>query len=148
MKRERAGIVAIIVAAVLGFAATAKAAPFTPSLERAYNVATQYWGNEPSGCTSIETAIVPPSYLGVGFEAEATQPAPGERIPCFVWVSRSLAPSRMFGPACGILVHEVGHLHGHGHSEDPKNVMFPDLVRLPEICWRAIERRMNAHDRR
>lgn len=118
----------------------APAAPFTPSLERAYNVATHYWGGEPSGCTSIEKAIVPTLD---GYYAEASQPEPGERIPCFLWVSRSLASPRAFGTACGVLVHEVGHLRGYGHSDDPTNVMFPDLVRLPEICWRAIEWRMN-----
>jgi hypothetical protein len=39
---------------------------------------------------------------------------------------------------CTIVVHEVGHNAGMGHSADPRNVMYPVYVRPYWRCRRAL----------
>lgn len=120
---------------------TARAAPFTPALNLAYNLAISHWG-EPEGCLDVERAIVPDELMPT-HEGEATMPEPGERLHCHVWIRRSLAPLRMFGRACAVMFHEVGHLNGFDHNANPHSIMNPTIFFVPSECWRRITYMMN-----
>jgi hypothetical protein len=77
---------------------------------------------------------VPKGALGAAARATQTQGAP---VHCLLYVDRSLAEPQQFGAACGVMVHEVGHLYGHGHSDDPLSAMYPSDSPLQGICVRA-----------
>jgi hypothetical protein len=145
LKRRLYTFAAASVAAV-AIAAPAHAAPFTPELDRAYNVAVGFWHASPVDCTTLDRQIVPVAAMPEGAEGWATIPAqPG---PCVLYLSRTLAAPRWFERACAVLIHEVGHLLGFQHSADPANVMFPEVVAIPGTCWRAGLREVNRRDRR
>jgi hypothetical protein len=38
---------------------------------------------------------------------------------------------------CAVAMHEFGHLHGLGHSSDPRDVMHSPLQVIPRRCERA-----------
>lgn len=115
--------------ALLILCPAANAAPFTPELEMAYNLAIARWG-QPTNCMSIELAIVPDDLTE--YEGQATQPS--EPMPCELWIIRRLAAPRMFGRACSVIFHEVGHLNGVGHSDDPHSLMYPNFAFVVPIC--------------
>jgi hypothetical protein len=121
----------------LALAAPARAAPFTPALERAAAAADRYWGT-PSNCTSLDRQIVPDGSLPGGADAIATYAdAP---TPCVLYVERSLARPSQWVRACGVLVHEGGHLRGLDH--DFGGVMAIDSL-PPPLCFRAGARELN-----
>lgn len=119
-------LAALIVASVALAAPIAQAAPapFTPAMEADYAYAAEWWGApEPTGCWGVErlavtAAELPPNVLG-----RATQPE-DELVDCTIEVRDDLV-------ACTqreVMLHEYGHLLGHGHSTDPTNIMYPQLV--------------------
>lgn len=120
----------------LACVAPATAAPFTPQMQYAYELAVNHWGTEPTGCTSIDFEIVDDDTMP-DREGEATQPQPGQHIPCHMYIRRYLAQPRMFIRMCAVVRHEVGHLLGFGHSEDPRSVMYPYVTIPPSECWTA-----------
>jgi hypothetical protein len=122
------GAVAVVVA-MLAVAAPATAAPFTPRLNVALQVAYDYWGGIPANCTSINRQIVPDGSLARFNEGEATSGVATLAThpqPCHLWVERRLASPVIFATTCAIMVHEVGHLHGYDHADDPADVMNPE----------------------
>jgi hypothetical protein len=138
MKRLGATIVLIILVAV---PTTAQAAPFPPRLNFAYSLATGYWGQTPQACASIDKQIVPPGSLGnplsnFAISGRATQPAedaPPSSVDCILWIDRAYAEPIIFDLLCAVMVHNVGHLLGKGHSEDPRDVMH-ESIPVPELC--------------
>src|SRR3954452_6034595 len=122
--------------ACFGLASAANAAPLTPELRLAYRMAVRHWGGPPTGCSSIELAIVPDEDL-IELDGEATQPAPGEIVPCFLHIRAELANPQYFIRACAVMRHEVGHLEGFGHSPDPNSIMAERIRLLPSECWYA-----------
>lgn len=133
-----AGAVCVL---ALALAAPARAAPFTPAAERAYNVAVRYWRGGPTDCLTLDREIVADGSLPEGDTGWATVPT--EPTDCVLYVARRLTTPGNFIALCGVLVHEVGHLRGLGHSTDPASVMYPYSRRPPGICWRAGLREMN-----
>lgn len=118
-----------------------QAAPLTPPLELAYKLAVKHWG-EPEGCVSIDRQIVPNGALGE-HQGEATKPEPGEHLACYLHIIRELAAPRMWGRACAVMFHEVGHLNGFDHSADPRSLMYPTIPFVPSACWRTMLWLMN-----
>lgn len=54
-------------------------------------------------------------------------------------IDLSTAASWDWPKLCTVIVHEVGHLAGHGHSEDPFDVMFGEYVLPLPACAVAQE---------
>jgi hypothetical protein len=138
MKRLAATVALLIVLAV---PAAAQAAPFPPRLNFAYDLAIDYWGQTPQACASIDKQIVPAGSLGnplSGFaiSGRATQPAadaaPGS-VGCILWIDRAYAEPIIFDLLCAVMVHNVGHLLGKEHHEDPANPMHEDIP-VPSLC--------------
>jgi hypothetical protein len=112
--------------------ASAHADPFTPEAEAEYAAAVQYWGHEPSLCSSVtkelDAGALPEQSEDSGSEVlgSATQPnsefAP---VKCTITVDSDLEPWAF----CRVMRHEVGHLEGNGHSGDPTNIMYPYMTR-------------------
>lgn len=134
---------AVTVALLIAMAvpATAQAAPFPPRLNFAYSLAIDYWGQTPQACASIDKQIVPAGSLGnplSGFaiSGRATQPsddAPPASVNCILWIDRAYAEPIIFDLLCAVMVHNVGHLLGKEHSEDPADVMN-ERIPVPELC--------------
>lgn len=143
-RQLRSFIVAVL--ALLVLCAPARAAPFTPELERAYSVATRWWGETPTECSSLDREIVADDEMPEDTEGWATIPG-DEPVPCVLYIRRALAAPRSFERACAVTLHEVGHLLGYDHSDDPRNVMYPDLVAIPAVCFRLGLRELNRRER-
>lgn len=48
-----------------------------------------------------------------------------EAYRCQVWLNPEVPELRAFGPRCTVILHEVGHVSGFGHSDNPRSVMRP-----------------------
>lgn len=129
----------------LAAATPCSAAPFTPELERAYDTAVRFWHVEPSNCESLDREIVDDAAMPE--EAEGWATIANEPTPCILYLRRTLAKPIMWVRACGVLIHEVGHLLGFEHSDDPANVMYPALVKVPPLCFRVGLREENRRER-
>ena len=85
----------------------------------------------PVTCAPIVIQWVPRSSLEAdhpGLSGVAGQAFLAE---CRIQVSFGLGTAT----ACAILVHELGHLGGLGHSENPRSVMAPMLRVIPPYCF-------------
>lgn len=134
MRRLCLALCALVAAVCLP--STAVAAPLTPPLWRAYNVAATYWSAEPVQCRSLDAQIVPRGELGAGIGGRATQPYPGWSGPCILYIDRAYAKPVEWATACAIMIHEYGHLLGYAHST--AGIMQPSLYKVPGICTRNV----------
>lgn len=97
--------------------------------------AQDYWGEPRPTCLANGTTLIP--VHAVFFDdpnpavvARADQPG------CRLWLDQVLWDESKPVGACTIIVHEWGHLLGHGHSDDPNNVMAETPNRPPPECAR------------
>lgn len=127
--------------ALLGIVpASAGAAPFPPRLNFAYNLAIDYWGEQPTACATVDKQIVPPGSLGnaeVGAISGQTSHVPADASPgsidCILWIDRAYAEPIIFDLLCAVMVHGVGHLLGREYSSNPNNVMH-ESIPVPQLC--------------
>lgn len=114
----------------------AQATPFTPELEADYVAALAWWGvASPPECASVTSEMLVSDPFteedGMPSAMRATEPSSGVvGFQCHLYVFEdALAEARAYwnaGAACIIemdMRHEVGHLTGHGHSQDPTSIM-------------------------
>lgn len=138
------------IAIVILVPATAAAAPFTAQSEANYQAALSAWGaTSPPGCATVEQALVPFGAPELdGASARATQPSPDllEPITCVLWMREDLSACAEYG----VMLHEVGHLLGHGHTSDLGSIMYsgPEARVYVYFCFDAFaERRRGSIDR-
>lgn len=152
MTKTILGAVAVLAIAVGITVPAATAAPFTPELELADAIASEYWGGPPLNCTSVDEEIVPAHALddwGNATEAVGMATVPTQPEPCFLYVDRRLAPPDQFLEACDTVTHEDGHLHGLGHSDNPLSIMYTGADRSATPgCLRAANLLARLHELR
>lgn len=140
MTRWILGAVATMATLLAVAPAPAAAAPFPPRAERAFRIAVEYWGQESSpACASVDREVVPDELLASeNADARATIPAPDAEpgsVSCLLEVRRSLMPLSRFYYLCSVMIHEVGHLNGLGHSSDPRSIMYGGgVTTIPRPC--------------
>lgn len=137
MNRTRVALIALL--ALLPFAPPASAAPFTPELEADLAFAAEWWGEAPTGCSSITAQVVPGAELE-GARGSATQPEPGAApVACVLSINEAIIDVPCVRRET--VLHEYGHLTGHGHSDDPASIMGVERVSFglcgPEMVAQA-----------
>ena len=99
---------------------------FTALALASLSIAQHYWSGRPDNC---RTTIVAQGTLDYTAAAIALPPRSDDIFPglCAVIVHPKYG-ARDF---CKLVVHEVGHLHGVGHSTDPNSVMYTPFNSAP-----------------
>lgn len=118
----------------------AQAAPFPSRLNFAYELALDYWHQQPTACAAIDKEIVPQGSLGnaeigavSGRSTHVPAGSPPGSIDCILWIDRAYAEPIIFDLLCAVVVHGVGHLLGMEYSSDPRDVMN-ESIPVPELC--------------
>jgi len=130
-------LLAVFAAFALGSAAPASAAPFSPELEADYAAALAWWGvSSPPLCATVIRELEPTDFQHEGAIARSTQPADPWGGACYMTVFQDGLDNlrREFGSGadCAIAItirHEVGHLLGYSHSDDPTSIMHSPAPR-------------------
>ncbi len=114
----RALMAAVACCLMLALAGPAAAASFdqgSPEFAKALEVSQQLWGGMPCGgqvtfgWRDEDPAVNATSYWSSGFTN------------CEIVFNR--AAGMGYAKFCTVLTHELGHLHGRGHSSDPDDLM-------------------------
>lgn len=150
MARQRSALWAVaLAAAALVFAAPATAGEGTTFLDddlgTYFGIAHAYWGGPIPSCVENGVTTVP-VHAVLYDDPDPAVAARSEQPGCQVWLDRRHWRTMGRAEACVIVVHEWGHLLGHGHSGDPSDLMAEVPINPPSACARLerIHRRARA----
>jgi len=97
----------------------ASARPFNEAEQTSYQIGLSHWGVA-APCNNVQLEVVPATAMG---DAGAA----GEAWWCAIRLRDTYVddPRWTYQQKCQTVVHEVGHLLGHGHTDEPGNIMSP-----------------------
>jgi hypothetical protein len=132
-------------AIILGLAATGAAgaasgrrAHFSADsgvIQTAYALAVGYWHRTPcAGDVAFSWTDASGSRIATAYWTSYGSGDPDHYTNCHIVLHRDAATD--WPKFCTIVVHEVGHLTGHGHVRDRNNVMYPFYVGPRGPCTR------------
>jgi hypothetical protein len=98
-------------------------------------LAQAHWG-EPVPTCVVNGVTTVPAHAILYDDPDPSVAARAEQPGCQIWLDRSSWRAMRPLEACMIVVHEWGHLLGHGHSLDPFDLMAEVPVRAPRECRR------------
>lgn len=144
LQRSASWAVAVAAATVsLAVPGTANANHGQPFLDDTlttyFGVAQAHWGGSVPSCVANGVTTVP-VHAVVYDDPDRDVAARADQPGCRLWLDRSSWRSMRPREACMVVVHEWGHLLGHGHVEGAGELMAELPVRLPLGCA-ALERR-------
>jgi hypothetical protein len=97
--------------------------------------AQQFWGQAACGNNiKIVTKQLGGQTGGLARTGTITLPTGEVRIvSCKITMDRRRWSETRY---CAVLIHEYGHLLGHGHSSNPSDIMYPASTNrnIPQIC--------------
>jgi hypothetical protein len=144
-RRLLAAILALL--AITGGAGTALAAddpvaapalrwPATgTAIRTAVGLAVEHWGFSPCrGRVTVAWSRLDPGLNGQSSWANDLDPylQPSRNTECDITLST--AQEWDWPKLCSLVIHEMGHLAGHDHVDDPEDVMHPTYMRPEREC--------------
>ena len=107
----------------------------TEAIQYAYALAVGYWHRTPCGGTvAFAWSDAPGSRMATAYWTSDRSGDPDHYWNCRIVLHRESATD--WPRFCTIVVHEVGHLTGHGHVRDRSSVMYPFYVGPRGPCTR------------
>lgn len=111
-------------------------------LATAVKVSIAFWGAVPCGPVHVRTHEV--TTLPAAFPANTAAwtfdtSGPAKRdfshgfAPCEIFYYTKVKPAWTYSRVCEATVHEIGHMTGHPHSDNPASPMF-DTIHPIRVC--------------
>jgi hypothetical protein len=94
-------------------------------LEAYFEIAQAHWDVPIPSCTGPGGEPIP-AHAVLYDNPHPDVVAGAEQPGCRMWLDRDFWPAPPSRIACTIIAHEWGHLLGHGHSPDERNLMFEE----------------------
>ena len=140
MALQRSALWAVaLAAAALVFATPASARPAATLLDDElgtyFGIAHRYWGGPIPSCVENGVTTVP-VHAVLYDDPNPDVAARAEQPGCRLWLDRRHWRTMARVEACMVVVHEWGHLLGHGHSDDASDLMAEMPVHPPSACAR------------
>jgi hypothetical protein len=140
MARQRSALLAVALAAaalVCAAPATAAEGPtfLDDDLGTYFGIAHAYWGGPIPSCVENGVTTVP-VHAVLYDDPDPAVVARSEQPGCQIWLDRGHWRTMGRAEACMIVVHEWGHLLGHGHSENRSDLMAELPINPPSACAR------------
>jgi hypothetical protein len=95
-----------------------------PTLARYMQIAASYWGGPEPVCTEPDGHVIHPHAV-MANDPTPNRAAWAEVGGCRIWLDSDYWSSTPNEQYCNLIAHEWGHLLGHEHSSDPKDLMWP-----------------------